>query len=287
MGTARLGVRDLMSNRERALWVVALEGRAGQRDDVTGSVRVKAQCVDSSGVSGSLGLALRQSFHAVAPDALAARVATPAPAPLSERQNACFPPPHRAAYLGDTASLAALLPGGPDAALAARAALSGWSPAHYAAFGGHADALSYLLSGVRAPVSALLHAAAQGTAPGCPACVRLLLDRGSAVVDVAELLGPLRVSALHCAATLYVPTRYNTLRALTEAGLDANLPDALGRTPLQRLVESGAEEPVAYLLGLGTRLDVTRGVEAALKQLALERPAEASALQNLLKKSKK
>jgi ankyrin repeat protein len=81
----------------------------------------------------------------------------------------------------------------------------------------------------------------QGSHSGCSLCIQLLLDKGSSVIDVAERQQPLNLTALHCLCTQYHSTRYNGFRALIEVGLDINDSDALGRTPLMRLVESGDE----------------------------------------------
>lgn len=74
---------------------------------------------------------------------------------------------------------------------------------------------------------------------------------------------------------------------LIEAGLDLNAPDALDRTPLERLVEAGDEEAVQSLVTLALKLTVTPGVEDALAALALAKPAAASQLQKMLGANKK
>lgn len=281
MGTAKVAVRELVSNRDQ-VWVLTLEARPGQRDEVSGVLRVKVQCVDSTGLSGpSLGLTLRQSFHAVQAPAASGGASARA---HTATQDTAFPPLHRAAFLNDIATLQLLLPQAPPLHSFV-APISGWTALHYAAFAGNADSLALLLPRVSGRVSGLLHAAAQGTVASCSACVRLLLERGGATVEVSELCTPLLLSPLHVVCTLYCPERYNAFRALLEAGLDINLCDALGRTPLLRLVEAGAEAPVQFVLGLGQRLDVNAKVEAALKQLALSKPTEASGLSNLLRKN--
>jgi len=100
---------------------------------------------------------------------------------------------------------------------------------------------------------------------GHPQTVRLLLERGADVAQVAR--NPMRVQALHAAVT----GSFDSVKLLVEAGAPVNAQQDKGWTPLHEAVNRGDVEMTRYLLGHGADPNLQNDEGTSAIGLAAER----------------